>query len=104
MRTLAAMLILSGLTATSSQAQMIEGGPIGARDSALALPGDSVHMWLMAAIPVLRCPMPVSHGITGDSAAVVRPQEHSVPSQKPVAIPTQRSNCVNRMFVSGADR
>jgi hypothetical protein len=104
MRTLATMLILAGVTATSAQAQMTDSVPIGPRDSALVLLGDSVNTRLMALVPLLKCPMPVSRGVSRDSLAVVRPQEHAAPSQKPVAIPTQRANCVNPMFVSGADR
>ena len=104
MRALATMLILAGVTATSAQAQMTDGVPIGPRDSALVLLGDSVHVRLMAAVPLPKCPMPVSRGIVRDSAVVAHPQEHAAPSQKPVAIPTQRANCMNPMFVSGADR
>jgi hypothetical protein len=104
MRSLATILILAAVTATSVQAQMTDGVPIGPRDSALVLLGDSVHMRPMAAIPLLKCPMPVSRGIVRDSAVVAHPQEHGAPSQKPVAIPTQRANCVNPMFVSSAHR
>lgn len=96
--------LLAGLAVSSAQAQYVDGVPVGPGRGDSVPPARPVQFQLMAAIPVLRCPMPVSHGITGDSAAVVRPQEHSVPSQKPVAIPTQRANCVNPMFVSGADR
>lgn len=104
MSTLATMLVLAGVTATSAQAQMIDSIQRGPRDSALVLPGDSVHMWLMAAVPLLECPMPISHGIVRDSTVVVRPQEHVAASEKPVAIPTQRATCMNPRFASSATR
>ena len=97
MRTIATIVLLAGVAVTAAQAQAIDSLPNGPRQGELVLPADSI-MQLMAAIPLRKCPRPVSHGIVRDSTAVVRPGEHGAPLHKPAAMPTQRANCVNPLF------
>lgn len=107
MRTIAALLLLTGIAVSAAQAQLIDGVPtsprvtdgvpVAPRHDMLVVRADSILMVRMAK-PLLKCPMPVSRGIVRDSVAVVRPREQTAPSRKPVAIPTQRANCVNPLF------
>lgn len=107
MRTIATTLLLAGIAVTAAQAQIIDsvpagpqvvdGVPVAPMHGEHVIPADSLLIVRMA-IPLLKCPMPVSHGIVRDSTAVVRPGEHGAPPRKPAAMPTQRANCVNPLF------
>jgi hypothetical protein len=107
MRAIAAVLVLTGVAVPAAQAQIIDAAPTGPQVMAdgpaapthdmLVIQADSIQMERMVS-PLLTCPMPVSRGIVRDSSAVVRPREHTAPSRKSVAIPTQRANCVNPLF------
>ena len=108
MRIIATILVLTGIAVSAAQAQIIDGVPTGPqfvdgvpvtpKHDEHVLPADSLKARRMAVIPLLKCPMPVSHGIVRDSSAVVRPRGHGVSSRKPVPMPTQRANCVNPLF------
>lgn len=108
MRTIATILVLTGIAVSAAQAQIIDGVPTGAqvvdgvpvtpKHGEHVLPADSLQVRRMAVIPLLKCPMPVSHGIVRDSSAVVRPREHGTSPRRPIRMPTQRANCVNPLF------
>ncbi len=107
MRTIAALLLLTGIAFSAAQAQLIDGAPTGPsvtdgvpvapKHDMLVVPADSILMVRMAR-PLLKCPMPVSRGIIRDSSAVVRPGARDSLPQKPAVMPTQRPNCVNPLF------
>lgn len=107
MRSIAAVLILTGITVPAAQAQVVDGVPTGPRivdgvpvapkHAEVTFPADSVHIVRMAR-PLLKCPMPVSHGIVRDSAALLRRGDHGAPPRKPAVMPVQRPNCVNPLF------
>jgi hypothetical protein len=107
MRTIATILVLTGITVPAAQAQIadgvptgpqvVDGAPVAPKHDMLVVPADSIRMVRMAK-PLLKCPMPVSRGIIRDSNAIVRPGARDSLPQKPAAMPIQRPNCTNPLF------